>query len=170
LIDPEYMFRDEQPGEQESLVNFASATFRADSRAELLNRLRPLVRRQFSLIAEHLGFIIGHALFVQAFLRQDQSTFLASGIGTLAVHPNYRRQGIGSRMLDIGLGRCQDASVPLVFALTEPAYYLSRGFEFASKHGYHYHHREFDTLLLVKEIIPGSLARLSGEVSFIPAP
>ena len=56
----------------------------------------------------------------------------------------------------------------VLFALAEPPFYQKHGFLFAQEHGYHHEWSEYDSLLMVRELIPGSLVQFAGTVDFTP--
>jgi putative acetyltransferase len=90
------------------------------------------------------------------------------GLGPVAVLPEYHRQGIGSRLIDVGLQRCRRAGHGVVFVLGHPDYYPRFGFRPASADGFFYKKHEFDPYFFVLELEPGAIGELSGEVRYLP--
>lgn len=97
---------------------------------ELLPLVRDLLAApdvMTSLVAEVDGDIAGHVIFTHCGV--DGATSGASLLGPLAVTPSRHGRGIGSALVRAGLKLLEDANVPLVLVLGDPAYYGRFGFE-----------------------------------------
>src|SRR4028119_2040745 len=63
------------------------------------------------------------------------SSIRVVGLAPIGVLPEYQGQGIGSRLIRVGLEACREAAYDAVVVLGEPGYYFRFGFERASGHG-----------------------------------
>jgi len=147
---------------------FTFQTSRTSNEAVFINCIRPFVTTRFSLIAELKGRIAGHGLFIDAYIDSYGERFPSVAAGVLAVLPELRRQGIAGCLMEEGLRRCGQEGFSSVFALTEPFFYMKFGFEFASKFGLRYKWPEYDSQLMVRELVPGALSDFAGTVDFTP--
>jgi len=162
------VIRDEESADKDRIDQLILLAFDTDAEADLVLTLRPTVRPTISLVAEKEGRIIAHMLMTEIVIRTDDGKLPSLGVVVLAVHPAHRGRDLGSKLLEEGLERCSKKGAPLVFALTEPDYYVRHGFQPAAEHGFQYKWQDYDGLLTVKELIPGSLGKLEGSVDFNP--
>lgn len=77
------------------------------------------------VIAEKDGRIVGHILFYLLAVRGKLS---AAGLGPMSVDPSVQRSGIGSQLINTGLGIMKESGVPIVFVLGHDTYYPKFGF------------------------------------------
>ena len=88
-----------------------------------------------SLVAEDQGNIVGHILFTPVTVDRDGHQVTGMGLAPMAVAPNRQRQGIGTALIEHGLGLLRQRGCPFVIVLGHPEYYPRFGFERASRHG-----------------------------------
>ncbi|MCF6463194.1 GNAT family N-acetyltransferase [Clostridium sp. Cult1] len=93
-------------------------------------RIDPGFIPQLCLIATNNKEIIGYILLSKALIGKNEGLSL----GLLAVKPSYQRQGIGRKLIDLGLKKAKEYSFQWV-ALTGGDYYFQFGFESALKYG-----------------------------------
>ena len=86
---------------------------------------RPL----FSFVAVNNKKILGHILFTRAVIVEAPEEVSVQILAPLAVLPTQQSTGIGSRLIEHGLGELRKAGVDLVFVLGHPGYYPRTGFE-----------------------------------------
>ena len=119
-----------------------------------------------SLVAELNDAIVGHVLFTSVEIepcKQASARLLAP----LAVTCEHHGQGIGSRLVQEGFKRLEEAGVELVFVLGYPDYYSRSGFVPAGVRGFHAPYpilpKNADAWM-VHELSPGAIARHEGTV------
>ena len=96
------------------------------SEPAVVERLRDWGELMVSLVAAHDGQVIGHAAFSAITLTPPAPGWF--GLGPLAVHPRWQRQGIGAPLVWRGLEqlRAMAAAGGVVFG--DPGYYGRFGF------------------------------------------
>lgn len=80
------------------------------------------------------GLVVGHALGSWGQLNGEP----VIGVGPLAVSPAQQNQGIGTALMEEIVGRADQAGLPLLVLLGDPAYYGRFGFEAAGPLGIFY--------------------------------
>jgi putative acetyltransferase len=88
----------------------------------------------FELVAVDDEQVVGHVLAAEGDLAEAHVV----GIAPLAVAPERQRTGIGTALMTTLLGAAEEAGLPLVVLLGNPAYYTRFGFEPASAIGITY--------------------------------
>lgn len=160
--------RPERPDDHPAVFELNLRTFQRPMEAQLVERLRPVVKPLVSLVAVADQRLVGHILFTPAQI-DGSHQLLAMGIGPMAVHPERQRQGIGSRLLQVGIDACRIAAIELLFVVGDPAFYQRFGFRLAEPLGLRFHRDTSPHSLLVTAIRPGILAGLRGVVQYPPA-
>ena len=92
---------------------------------------------------------------------------VASILAPLGVLRAFQRQGVGSLLVDRGLGMLVDQGVDLVFVLGHPSYYPRFGFQPAGRAGFAAPYpiaAENAAAWMVKELRPGAADRFAGTV------
>jgi putative acetyltransferase len=95
--------------------------------------LLPLVRdllaessATLSLVGTAESSLVGHVLFTKC--RVAERSGQAALLGPLVVALAWQRRGIGSALVNAGIGRLKDTGVSQIFVLGDPAYYGRLGF------------------------------------------
>lgn len=82
-----------------------------------------------SLVAEVGGVLSGHIEFFRILV---DGAPVAVGLGPMSARPGLQKTGIGSRLVQEGLGQLQQAGETLVFVLGHDTYYPRFGFSEAA--------------------------------------
>jgi putative acetyltransferase len=113
--------------------------------------------------------IVGHVLFSRVTITSPGGATDALALAPLGVLKPYRRQGIGSRLVNAGLDHGRALGYRAVFVQGDPKYYGRFGFTPASTKGLA---MPFPTVpdpdSMVLELMVGGLRGLSGSVDYPP--
>jgi predicted N-acetyltransferase YhbS len=107
----------------------------------------------------------GHVLFTR--VRVGQDAVPAQILAPLAVLPERRNQGIGTRLVEHGLELLKEEGCRLVFVLGDPDYYRRFGFQPAGRLGFEAPYpipEENADAWMVLELAEGALGRVRGVV------
>jgi putative acetyltransferase len=82
--------------------------FGRENEARLVENLRrsPDFIPELSLVAVKDKMIVGHILFSRIAIQTKADSFPALPFAPMAVHPEFQKQGIGSKLIRQGLVRC----------------------------------------------------------------
>ena len=110
------------------------------SEVEMVRELRAAEEAfvpELSLVAVEGGKVVGHVLFtIVHYVPDDGSEETAIlSLAPLAVRPSHQNQGIGGRLVDVGLRKASLRPEPFVVVLGHPAYYPRFGFTRADELG-----------------------------------
>ncbi len=89
-----------------------------------------------SLVAEHEGGVVGHALFSPGLLDAPTRLVTVEILSPLGVRPAFQGNGIASALVRRGLDVLSVRRVPAVFVEGDPAYYGRLGFVSAGPLGF----------------------------------
>ena len=151
-------------GEVERLLDlvFASA-----EEAALMESLWGGLRPRISLVAEHKGVVVGSIHFSTVCVEHPPGT-RGIALGPVAVHPDSQNLGIGSAMVQEGLARCRESGEQIVFVLGHPPFFHRLGFHPAGARGFAFEGVDVGPAFMVRELVPGALQGISGEVELLP--
>jgi putative acetyltransferase len=102
--------------------------------ADLVDRLRKNCASILSLVAVRDDKIVGHIFFSPVRI-EGEKIVDGMGLGPMAVLPELQHQGIGSRLVQAGIGILKNRGSPFIIVLGHPEYYPRFGFELASHRG-----------------------------------
>ena len=127
----EVLIRAEQVSDIEPIRRVVTVAFAAvlqsnQKESLLVDELRDCGALSVSLIAEFKGQVVGHVAFSPVTV--DGLLCDWFGLGPLAVLPDYQRSGIGSRLVDAGLGALRAIGAKGCVVLGEPDYYGRFGY------------------------------------------
>jgi putative acetyltransferase len=119
-------------------VHLAAFANRGDVVANLVDDLRRASTKGegVSLVAEERGDVVGHVMYTPSLLDAPRQLVSVQVLSPVGVLPEWRRQGVGSRLIRRGLEILADRGVPLVFLEGAPDYYRRFGFEPGEPHGF----------------------------------
>jgi putative acetyltransferase len=130
-IMSEVLIRAEQVSDIEPIRCVVTAAFAGVAQSNqkeslLVDELRDCGALRVSLVAEIKGQIVGHVAFSPVTV--DGLLCDWFGLAPLAVSPIYQRSGIGSRLVNAGLGSLRAIGAKGCVVLGEPDYYGRFGF------------------------------------------
>ena len=123
--------RDEMPSDETGIESVIAAAFRGAAYSQqtetfIMAALRRAGALTVSLVAEDEGHIVGQAAFSP--LEIDGRPCDWYGLGPIAVAPERQRSGIGSALIEEGLGRLHALDAEGCMLVGDPAYYHRFGF------------------------------------------
>jgi putative acetyltransferase len=124
-----------RPDDLEAIRLVNRAAFDGERETSAFDEFRANRDDIISLVATDAETVVGHVLFSPVTLKRANRMVPGMGLGQLAVLPGYQRQGIGSRLAEIGLEKLRAADCPFVIVVGHAGYYPRFGFEIASRHG-----------------------------------
>lgn len=140
-----------------------SAFGRADE-ANLVESLRSESAILLSLVAEVQSSIVGHIVFSRVWIDHAAGATRAVALAPVAVLPAYQGGGVGTVLIEHGLGSLRRQNEQSVFVLGEPDYYARFGFSVAKA-----------SLIkapfppdafMALELVPGALRGIAGKARY----
>jgi len=120
---------------------------------------------ELSLVAEENGKIVGHALFSEAEMVDNENRYKVIVLAPIAVLPNKQKKGTGARLIQEGLKRCKELGYHYVFLIGHVSYYTKFGFKPARKYGFEL--KQFnvaDDVFMVYQLTEGQ--KIKGELIY----
>lgn len=154
---PVFHIRRELPADRVFVANLLRESFKSDTEARLVARLRAEGAILFGLVAEDdAGIVLGHVAFSRLAVSSDGQPLEAASLAPVVVAADRQRQGIGSSLVRAGIEECRRQGIALIVVVGEPAYYARFGFsaEVAARLSAPYSGEAFMAL----ELVPGALA------------
>ena len=127
--------RKEQSGDIEIIRTVNDRAFERSEEGQVVDTLRTSCEKFLSLVAFIEGEIVGHILFTPVTIEQSSGTVEGMGLAPMAVLPECQNQGIGSKLVEVGLDIIKQADCPFVIVLGHENYYPRFGFQPASNYG-----------------------------------
>jgi putative acetyltransferase len=124
--------RSENSADVGPIRKLLTGCFPSPLEARLVDLLRENDRLSVSLVAEFRGKILGYVAFSPVTTESGQ---VGCGLAPLAVAPDYRRQGLGEKLVRAGLAAAANAGFGWAVVLGEPQYYGKFGFRPANSFG-----------------------------------
>src|SRR6516164_8102669 len=109
--------RQETPADQDAIRHVNRLAFGQEEEALLVDALRQGGYVRVSLVAEQAGQVVGHILFSDLPIITDAGVVPALALATMAVLPEFQRQGIGSALLRTGADECRRCGQRIVVVL-----------------------------------------------------
>jgi putative acetyltransferase len=166
--------REETAADVGAIFRLNVAAFPTDVEARLVDALRAAAGLVLSLVAEERdteseGTIVGHIAFSPVTVT-GAAGGIVNGIGLapMAVAPFKQRTGIGRCLIEEGLRRLREAGHRFCVVLGHPTYYPRHGFVAARAHDIRWATPVPDEVFMVRALVPGGLAGVSGVVHYRP--
>lgn len=154
--------RAERSGDHPAIREVHDASFDTPNEADLVDALREAGRLWVSLVAAERDRVVGHVAFSPVTLL---GATMGVGLAPLAVLPEYRRRGIGARLVREGLRVCAQSGYEWVVVLGDPRYYRRFGFTRASDWRVHDEYGGGDAFQVL-ELRDGTLPAEGGVVRY----
>ena len=114
-----------RPDDHPAIERVVSAAFGRADEAALTAQLRADEDVLFELVAEEEGELCGHILFSRLWVDRFE---LYGALAPLSVAPERQSQGLGSKLVRVGLESAREFGCHGVLVLGDPAYYNRFGF------------------------------------------
>jgi putative acetyltransferase len=114
-----------------NIVAFADHEYSQQTEHLIVEALRAADALTLSLVAEKDGEVVGHIAFSAASIGETSEGWYL--LGPVAVLPERQRQGVGSALVEAGLGALRERGARGCALVGDPAFY--RRFGFASRAG-----------------------------------
>jgi putative acetyltransferase len=151
--------REERPEDIPAIRRVNQQAFGQADEADIVDALRESCDDLLSLVALTEGRVVGHILFSPVQIEGEHGLLGGVGLAPMAVLQEYQRQGIGSRLVEEGLGRLRKTSCPFVIVIGHPEYYPRFGFVPASRYDVRC---EWEVPAEAFQILPLDSSRLQG--------
>ena len=158
--------REEQHTDVDGIWKINSETFESDAEANLVNALRDCGCNYISLVAEIENNVIGHILFTPVELTGNENKLKIMGLAPMAVSGEYQNQGVGSKLVSIGLEFCKSQGYDAVVVLGHPTYYPKFGFVPSIKYGIKSEYDVPDDVFMILELVPEALKDHKGIIKY----
>jgi putative acetyltransferase len=122
----------ETPDDEPQVRAVNEAAFGRPEEAGIVDRLRISCPEAISLVADDGGEVVGHIIFTVAFIDSPKGKLWGRGLAVMAVLPDRKRQGIGSKLAERGLDLLREEECPFVIVVGHAEYYPRFGFTRAS--------------------------------------
>ena len=165
---PALCIRPELPEDGPGIERVNEAAFEGPVEAAMVARLRDEAAGYFGFVALLEGELVGHVAFSAMHMDPPQPELLAFGLAPLAVLPGHQGQGIGSRLVAVGLEACRAAGAGAVFVLGHPSYYPRFGFAPAAARDIESDYRAPEAFMAL-ELVEGALNGVTGLAHYDPA-
>lgn len=162
----DFIIRLEEPADWQAVENLTREAFWNIYRPGcqehfVLNRYRsnPDFIPELDFVMEVDGKIIGHVMYSKAELTADNGDILpAWTFGPISIHPDYKRQGYGLKLLQYSMEKAREMGVAVLCMEGNIDFYKNAGFVVASTLGIHYHGEPKEDpvpYFLACELVPG---------------
>lgn len=127
--------RAEKPEDIQAIREINDQAFGQPLEGRLVDVLRENGAVLLSLVAVTDDRVIGHMLFSPVTLVSGAEQREGAGLGPMAVHPEFQRKGLGTKLISAGVTQLRESGTPFIVVLGHPEYYPRFGFERASVYG-----------------------------------
>jgi putative acetyltransferase len=124
--------REERPDDIATVRDVNRRAFGQDQEGNIVDALRTNGAALLSLVATLNDRVVGHVMYSSVSVGGNVE---GAALGPMAVLPEYQRQGIGSKLIEIGNRRLKEFGCPFILVVGHAEYYPRFGFRPASEHG-----------------------------------
>lgn len=160
--------REENYADIVAVTRVNEQAFGRPQEARLVAALRVGGKVALSLVAVVDGVVVGHALFCPVTIVGECAGQTAVALGPIAVEPAWQKQGVGAKLIHVGMARCREQGFGIMIVLGHPEYYPRFGFVPASRFNLRSEYKVRDEVFMAQPLQPGALAHCSGLVVYPP--
>jgi predicted N-acetyltransferase YhbS len=166
--------RQEHPSEFQSVYDLVKIAFQTakvsdGNEQDFVNKLRASMNYipQLALVAEEDSKLVGHIMLTKTYVTMGNSKFDALLLAPLSVRLEYRRRGIGSKLVRQSFELAKNLGHSFVFVVGDPAFYGRFGFTSSALFGIKHVPTIPVQFVMVHELFAGALSGVTGTVTFI---
>src|SRR5438094_9306424 len=150
--------RDEGPRDVAAIRELNIVAFEKDQEANIVDALRANGAALLSLVATLNDRVVGHIMYSPVSLGE----VVGAGLGPMAVLPAHQCQGIGSKLVDAGNRKLEQAGYPFIVVVGHPNFYPRFGFSPAREFGITCEWDVPDDAFMVSVLDPPKMHAVSG--------
>ncbi len=158
--------RAERPADKDAIKRIHTEAFSTEVEAKLVDTLKKSGEHLISLVAEDGDDLVGHILFSPVTLTGDEGDLRIMGLAPMAVLPTHQKRGIGTRLVEQALKRCQEVGYDAVVVLGHANYYPRFGFRPADEYGITSEYDVPPGAFMVKELKAACLKGHQGTIKY----
>jgi len=159
--------RAESKGDIDAIHAINKRLFETDTEAKLVDLLRSRDKLIISLVAEDKGKLVGHIAFSRV-QNEANPGIRGLGLGPMAVIPERQNCGIGSQLVQAGIGHSKSLGYDYIVVLGHPSYYPRFGFMPARQFDLHCAWEVPEDVFMALEVQANSLSSVKGLVMYEP--
>ena len=122
---------EERPGDVAAIRDLNQRAFEQNQEANIVDFLRSNGGALLSLVATVNGTVVGYIMYSPI----SVGSLRGAALGPMAVLPELQRQGIGSKLIEAGNRKLEDAGCPFIIVVGHPEFYPRFGFKPARGRG-----------------------------------
>jgi putative acetyltransferase len=111
------------PEDRDAIYALHAAAFPTPAEARLVVALEEDGDAILSLVADAAGEVIGHVLFSRMAVQAGARSISAAALAPVAVEASRRYRGVGSALIDAGVGILGEEGIDYVFVVGDPDFY-----------------------------------------------
>lgn len=148
-------------------VAFETAQVSDGNEQNFVNELRASKNYipELALVAEVDNEIIGHIMLTKYEIQGENQTHEVLLLAPLAIGLNYRKQGVGSKLVQKSFELAREMGYNTVVLVGDPAYYSRFGFKCSADFGVHCDGIPAQYVQAC-ELVDGALAHINGTIQF----
>ncbi len=122
---------------------------------------------ELALVTEQDAKLVAHIMLTKTYVAAGGSTFEALLVAPLCVALEYRKRGIGSKLIAKSFEYAKNLGYTAVFVVGDPAFYSRFGFKSSALFGIKHVPLIPDQYVMVYELSPDALTGIAGTVTFM---
>ena len=160
--------RESVPNDKEPIRTVHRDAFDA-SESEIVSQLAvdlledPTALPILSLVAEQGNEIVGNIIFTTVSIKGKNQKFSAYILAPLAVAKGHQGNGIGTKLIKLGLKTLKERGADIVLVLGDPKYYSRTGFTI-NHNIYSPYDLEYPEAWMAQELVGGVLKKANGTI------
>ncbi len=163
-------FRNETPADYRQVENLTREAFwnvykPGCTEHFILHQFRgkPSFIPELNVVMELDGKIIGHIMYARSFITNDDGKQIPiMTFGPMSIHPDYKRQGYGTRLLQYSISKAKEMGAKALAITGNIEFYGKCGFVLGKDNGIIYADDPDSDYFLVRELEIGFLDTVSG--------